>query len=268
LRPGPYLPSPISTVEPNASTFWHKQRNRFEPVHVRVEFTGSIQSSHATESASQQHQNASKDIAQRDGPDFRNYVPRPSPYITADQMREQLKIVTFNLHNPISADMEFYTRERIYVAFDGNVYCIPKLALTEENTPPTVLTIDMDEIRHIVDTVRPMGVHIDERVRQASLHSSKFNAWKEINTICEDTSIYNALTSYSRDLVSIYYLFKKAPLELKPMTFARHIPHNATTFISPAKQIESISCTISFIGKDPFEKDTFPFPQVTDDSYF
>ena len=183
-------------------------------------------------------------------------------------MREQLKIVTFNLHNPISADMEFYTRERIYVAFDGNVYCIPKLALTEENTPPTVLTIDMDEIRHIVDTVRPMGVHIDERVRQASLHSSKFNAWKEINTICEDTSIYNALTSYSRDLVSIYYLFKKAPLELKPMTFARHIPHNATTFISPAKQIESISCTISFIGKDPFEKDTFPFPQVTDDSYF
>lgn len=257
LWPGKFVPHSIATVSDTATEFWHKQRGRKEPIHCRVVFTGELLPSAPKTSPT--------NTVLQDNDHQMSYVrEKPQPFT-----EEQTQLMWDHLlkwkPSPLSSSAEYSQRERIYVACANNVYCVPLFALTEESSPPSVITVDLNEVGDIVNTIRPLGFHLDERGRKATLTRDNFKIWADDRNICEETSIFSALTAYSRDLITIYWLFKKAPKYkgIRPFSFAKIQPGQRTFQLNPTTNpthFSDISCELVFTGKDPFEGEDLNWP--------
>ena len=243
LWPGRFVPNAIATTTlDTATSFWHKQRAREEPIHCRVVFTGALPISSPLVVS-----------------DNTCYIRTSPPYMSAQQFLDAQKDIA--PYVPFfSSDIDFRSRKRVFVAIKNKVFFIPLLILSENETNiPKKITVDLNEVRQIIDIIRPMGLFIDERARKAVLTRDHFDEWMQDRNICEETSIFTALTEYSRDLLSIYWLFMKSPLYkgIRPFPLA-HIEPGQTTFeFPPSMRVTNIICTIEFVGNDPYEHDNF-----------
>lgn len=243
LWPGRFLPNAIATTTTETQTsFWHKQRAREEPIHCRVVFTGALPVS-----------------PPRIVSDNACYIRPSPPYMSAEQFLDAQKEIA--PYVPVfTSEVDFRSRRRVYVAIENDVFLIPLFILTENETHiPSQIIVDLDEVRQIIDVIRPMGLFIDERARKAVLTRDQFEEWAQERNICEETSIFTVLTEYSRDLLSLYWLFMKSPLYkgIRPFPLAQIKPGQTTFEFPPLMQMKDISSTIKFIGKDPYEKDNF-----------
>lgn len=236
LWPGRFVPHAIASIAESATSFHHKQRNRSEPVHCRVVFTGAVVEGVSVESQILDFPRT-------------NYVPPPKPVISADLQLEMNKILEQQdlLHPRPGPKFDFYTQERVYVSCRNDIYCMPLLAITEDDTEiPSKIVVDLDEVGLILEAVRDIGLYIDERANKAFFHSTRHEEWLAERHICAETSIYTIMTKYSRNLVTLYWFFYKSPaFEGKPEP------------IDKLDGIDDIACEIVFVGIDPFPDQSF-----------